>query len=196
MARQKNGEGVFGVFALIIGLPMLLGNWIHTTLGIAEPITFVFFCVVFVIGLWFYFADQKRKFRAIQIANIDAMSGIEFERYLQKLLVCQGYNVTMTAASGDLGVDLVATRGNERIAIQAKRYNSKISRRAISDAVAGMQHYRCNHAMVITNNFFTPGAITLARSTRCTLIDRNTLAKWIINLQVSQGNRVTEGDCV
>jgi len=45
--------------------------------------------------------------------------------------------------------------------------------------VAGMQHYRCTKAMVITNNYFTPGAETLARSTGCLLVDRDTLAKWI-----------------
>ena len=64
-----------------------------------------------------------------------------------------------------------------------KRQNSKVSRRAISDAVAGMQHYHCNKAMVITNNYFTPGAATLARSTGCALIDRGTLAAWIVELQ-------------
>jgi restriction system protein len=111
------------------------------------------------------------------------MTGIDFEWYLQKLLTSQGYNVRTTPASGDFGVDLVASRNCDNIAIQVKRYNTKVSRRAISDAVAGMQHYRCNKAMVITNNYFTPGAITLARSTGCMLADRDTLAGWIVEFQ-------------
>jgi restriction system protein len=86
-------------------------------------------------------------------------------------------------ASGDLGVDLVATRNNERIAIQAKRYSDLVSRQAVSDAVAGINYYRCNRAMVITNRYFSPGAITLAQSTGCILIDRDTLAKWINEFQ-------------
>ena len=61
--------------------------------------------------------------------------------------------------------------------------NNKVSRRAVSDAVAGMYHYGCNKAMVITNNYFSPGAITLARSTGCILIDRNILANWVTKYQ-------------
>lgn len=129
-------------------------------------------------------AEIEKKYKAIQISNIDMMSGIEFEHYLQRLLMHLGYQVQITKGSGDLGVDLIATGNNEKYAIQAKRYeNAKVSRRAISDAVAGMAYYGCNKAMVITNNYFTPDAITLAQSTGCILIDRNTLAKWIVEYQ-------------
>ncbi|MBV8101041.1 MAG: restriction endonuclease, partial [Verrucomicrobia bacterium] len=96
-------------------------------------------------------------------------------------------------ASGDLGVDLIASKGQDRIAIQVKRYGGTVSRRAISDAVAGMQHYRCNQAMVITNSRFTPGAITLAKSTQCSLIDRDELVKWIIRFQTPSIHPNTPG---
>src|SRR5207249_4246659 len=111
-------------------------------------LTYTLLICAAVIALFAYFVKQNRKFRAIQIANIDAMTGIDFERYLQKLLTTQGYSVRMTPASGDFGIDLVASRNGDNIAIQVKGYNTKVSRRAISDAVAGMQHYRCNKAMV------------------------------------------------
>jgi len=114
------------------------------------------------------------------------MTGVQFERYLQDLLGSQGYRVSLTRASGDLGVDLIACRAQDRIAIQVKRHNANVSRRAISDAVAGMQHYRCNRAMVITNSHFTPGAIVLARSTSCTLVNRDRLAQWILQFQAGK----------
>lgn len=127
--------------------------------------------------------EVEKKIRGIQIANIDSMTGVEFEQYLQNLLNNQGYSVHVTKASGDLGVDLIASRDGDKIAIQAKRYSTNVSRRAISDAVAGMYHYGCNKAMVITNSYFSPGAVTLAESTDCILINRDTLAKWIIEFQ-------------
>jgi HJR/Mrr/RecB family endonuclease len=37
--------------------------------------------------------------------------------------------------------------------------------------------------MVITNNYFTPGAVTLARSNDCTLVDRDLLAQWVLRFQ-------------
>jgi multisubunit Na+/H+ antiporter MnhG subunit len=131
---------------------------------------------------------RNEKFRALTIAKIDEMSGAEFEAYLQRVLISQGFEVKVTRASGDLGVDLIAARSGDSIAIQVKRYGTKISRRAISDAVAGMRHYGCGKAMVITNNYFTPGALALAASNDCTVVDRDTLANWITAFQqLSQG---------
>jgi len=177
---RKRKNNTLGILALIIGLPVLFANWLYDNLGMQTWLTYTLLIAIAVAALFAYFAAQSLKFRGIQIANIDSMTGIDFEKYLQKLLTTQGYSVSMTQASGDLGVDLVASKCGDKIAIQVKRYNTKISRRAISDAVAGMQHYHCNKAMVITNNYFTPGAVTLARSTGCLLIDRDTLAKWIV----------------
>jgi len=130
-------------------------------------------------------AEIEKKYRGMKIANIDLLTGIEFEQYLKRVLTNQGYSVSTTSVRGDLGVDLVAIGNGEKIAIQAKRHENKVSRRAISDAVAGMHHYGCNKAMVITNNYFSPGAIELAQSTGCILIDRDTLAEWINEFQVA-----------
>jgi hypothetical protein len=126
---------------------------------------------------------KSRQIKAVRFANIDTMSGVEFEHYLEKLLSLQGYSVKMTPSSGDLGVDLVASRNGEKIAIQAKCHKNKVSRHAVSDAVAAMSHYACNKAMVITNNYFQPGAKMLAASSGCILIDRDALADWIGELE-------------
>lgn len=135
--------------------------------------------VIFAAG-W---ALERRRHRALQIAHIDDMTGVEFEQYLERLLTAQGFRVRLTQATGDLGVDLIASRGTEIFAIQAKRCSSKVSRRAVSDAVAGMQHYRCNGAMVVTNSYFTKGAEELAQSTMCILVDRDSLTSWIVQYQ-------------
>jgi HJR/Mrr/RecB family endonuclease len=41
--------------------------------------------------------------------------------------------------------------------------------------------------MVVTNQYFTSGAKALAESNRCTLVDRDTLASWIIEWQRGVG---------
>jgi len=97
---------------------------------------------IIVTAVSVHFVVKNRKLRALQIVDINSMSGPQFEQYVQKLLADRGYRVSRTVASGDLGIDLVASRTQERIAIQVKRYTGRVSRRAISDAVAGMQHYR------------------------------------------------------
>lgn len=122
---------------------------------------------------------RKSRHRSLAMDHIDTMSGTDFELYLEKLLSTRGFQVSLTQATGDLGVDLIATRDDDTVAIQAKRCSSKVSRRAVSDAVAGMHHYQCTEAMVITNSYFTRGALLLAESTGCILVDRDLLATWI-----------------
>lgn len=186
-SEAKEEEAVAGVILVVI-LSAILAAGLYNKLGIPIWLTYLLLLPLFVAALAAYFARQRLKLRAIQIANIDSMTGIEFERYLQKLLAAKGYHVTMTQARGDFGVDLVASRKGTKIAIQVKRHRTPISRRAISDAVAGTLHYRCNEAMVITNSYFTPGAITLGRSTGCMLVDRDTLVKWIVEFQKASKN--------
>jgi restriction system protein len=176
------GIGTFIIFSITIWLNSLkIPSEFTCTLVI-----FAFLALFIGTPVVFYTLYNKattEKYKGLRIANIDSMTGIEFEQYLQKLLANQGYSVSVTQASGDLGVDLVASRDGDKIAIQAKRYSTNVSRRAISDAVAGMYHYNCNKAMVVTNSYFSPGAKELAESTECILIDRDTLARWINEFQ-------------
>ena len=208
------------IFIVCIALFFLasFASWVHDIFGIPSEFTFGFVAVVSIaltVGIpialavynrrqkeqaliikaeWEkrYREEQERKYRGLQIANIDLMTGIEFEQYLQKILASQDYSVSVTRASGDLGVDLIALKDDDKIAIQAKRYNTKVSRRAISDAVAGMYHYGCNKAMVITNNYFSPGAVALAQSTGCILIDRSTLADWVNEFRNTNSESLSE----
>jgi restriction system protein len=50
--------------------------------------------------------------------DIDAMSGAEFEAYVGGVLRHNGYLVAFTKATGDFGVDLVARKGTDVIAVQ------------------------------------------------------------------------------
>ncbi|MFN3650188.1 MAG: restriction endonuclease [Armatimonadota bacterium] len=120
-----------------------------------------------------------RRLRAIRLAQVDTMSGDEFEDYVALLLQHRGYVVERTGGSGDLGVDLVASRRGERCAVQVKRRSQPVSRRAVSDAVAGADHYECDTALVVTNQTFTRGALELAASTDCGLVGRDELSEWI-----------------
>ena len=55
------------------------------------------------------------------------LSGLQFEEEVAKLFSKMGYKTVKTRASNDGGVDVIASRGREKIAIQCKRYNKKIS---------------------------------------------------------------------
>ncbi len=180
-----------GVILALMALALL---YIAAQLGL-EPEAFVvavfaglaalaLYALVLAVVYFLYRRNQQeRMVRALKLADVDGMDGYAFEHYVAQLLTQQGYKVSHTGHSGDLGVDLVAQNHLLKYAVQIKRQVELVSRRAVSDAVAGMAEYGCNAAMVVTNNYFSPGAHELARSNRCVLIDRDHLAKWILGYQ-------------
>ena len=126
---------------------------------------------------------REGRFLQLDLLQIDAMSGREFEYFVERLLREQGFETTVTPSSGDLGVDIVAKRADKRIAVQCKRAANGVNRKAVSDAVAGIAHYQCDQAMVVTNSFFQEGALKLAKSNGCELVDRARLADWVNSCQ-------------
>ena len=112
--------------------------------------------------------------------NWKAMRGPEWEDFLARVFRLLGATVEPTGTSGDQGVDLIATMGPRRYAIQAKGYVSSVGNGAVQEAVAGMAHYRCNACAVITNSRFTTGAIELAESNRCRLIGEDELPALVL----------------
>lgn len=113
------------------------------------------------------------------INDVDLMGGLEFEQFISKLFSKMGYAAKVTKASGDQGIDVIAEKNNIKIGIQAKCYSSKVTNSAIQEVVAGIQHYRLDKGMVITNNWFTESAKELARSNNIVLWDRNLLKEKI-----------------
>lgn len=137
---------------------------------------------------------EGRRKRALRLADVDGMDGMEFERYVRELLEDRGFRARLTGCPDDRGVDLVAEREDVRYAVQVKRHAGPVSRRAVSDAVGGVRLYDCHAAMVITNSRFTRGAVDLAESNGCTLIDRDVLAEWILAFRNGTGRPQRHGD--
>lgn len=148
-------------------------------------------CIIAIgTGIYYYFVYRRMQayqvgLRQLQIDDVDAMSGVEFEKYVADLFRRQGYRFEATALSGDLGVDLIILKDGVRTAVQIKRYSKPVNQAAIREAVAGMKHYRCTQSMVVTNSRFTKLAVQLAQSNNCELIDRGKLIAMIAALQES-----------
>ncbi len=151
-------------------------------LGTAFSYPYASAAVAFVVlASWFLyrFLAKRKRLSTYDISLVDSMDGGQFEEYVAELFSKLGYKSTATKKSRDFGVDVVARRGGERVAIQAKRYGRPVNLKAIQEVVAGMHKYDCNKAMVVTNNYFTPSAYELANATGCELVDRDGLVKLI-----------------
>ena len=155
---------------------------------------FLFFIIWAIVA---YLIDNRKRYkfearmRAIELSDIDNMDGIAFEHYVAHLLKNKGYiDVKVTKGSGDFGVDITALKGEKRYAIQVKRTSGKVSRRAISDAIAGKDHYSCNAAMVITNSYLSRSAEEFSKSVKCDVVDRDKIIDWIQSYQISNPNKL------
>jgi HJR/Mrr/RecB family endonuclease len=115
------------------------------------------------------------------IEDVDRMTGLEFEHFLSDLFDKLSYRVEVTKTTGDQGIDLLASKNNEVIAIQAKCYSNTVGNEAVQQAIAGKNYYEASKCAVITNNYFTKSAKDLASKTRTILWDREKL-KEMINL--------------
>lgn len=97
------------------------------------------------------------------------MTGLDFERLCQKTLEDCGWEVKTTKKSGDQGVDLLATYGDVKVAIQCKKSSSPVGNKAVQEIVSGAKHYQSSHPVVVTNSTFTNSASSLAQTNGVTL---------------------------
>lgn len=108
--------------------------------------------------------------------DYDSLDGYEFERFCARVLMANGYkDVQLTKASGDNGVDIITEKDEIRFAIQCKCYSSKVGNHAVQEVYSGKDFYKCDKAVVLTNNYFTPSAINTANKLGVILWDRNDL---------------------
>jgi len=180
--RKKPAENLGFLFLLI---PLIIGGLIAPFLNLQPLIlitvsALIIFTILGIFIILFIRSQETQKLKAIVISKVDRMTGVEFEKYVGEILKSQGYSVQFTATSGDYGIDIIAIRASERLGIQLKRYSGHVGIEAVQQAYAGLVHYNCNKAWVITNNYFTKAAKNLAEDNKVELFDRDKLSEWIL----------------
>lgn len=137
--------------------------------------------VAFILALKVYIQRQRiNRLRASNIYEIDRMEPLEFEQYIKLLLEKRGYKQVRLTGYYDLGIDVIARKGEDAWGIQVKHYKGHVGLDSVRQAVAALNHYGCNRAMVITNSYFTKNARTIADSVNCLLLDRDALVTMIL----------------
>ncbi len=132
--------------------------------------------------------DFRRKLQRVSSPNrysiddVDIMGGLEFEEFLGVLFSNMGYETKVTKATGDQGIDLIASKTRYKIGVQAKRYSGSVGNSAIQEAYAGKKYYQLDKIIVVTNSFFTDSAIQLAEANDVILWDRSILKEKISEL--------------
>lgn len=139
------------------------------------PITIAVFVVSIVKG-----KKEEREIHEflenIQLSDIDAINGYQFEEIIDYLFRYYGYKTSITKKSGDYGVDVFASRKQENYCIQAKLYyNHSVGASAIQQINTAKNYYGCDYSVVITNSRYSKQAVDMARKLNVILLDRDDL---------------------
>jgi len=123
---------------------------------------------------------NSRRRSSVTMADIDSMTGLEFESFVGDLLKNLGYTgVQVTKSSGDQGVDVIASKNGKKYAIQCKNYSSSLNNKPIQEVTTGKAIYGCDVGVVLTNSTFNQNAVEAAKATGTLLWDRRTLQKML-----------------
>lgn len=93
------------------------------------------------------------------------MTPEEYEHYVAQLFKEMGYKTDVTSFSNDYGVDVFAFKGEEKIAIQVKKYgnsNRKINRDVFLKLHGSKDYFDCTKAIVATDGSIMPDAKQVA----------------------------------
>jgi restriction system protein len=121
-----------------------------------------------------------------RLGTVRYMSGAQFEGFVAEIMRGLGYRATVLGGSGDQGVDVIATAGKERLAIQCKNYAKPVGNKPVQEVYAGARHHRCTAAWVVAPEGFTKGAVELARSVGVSLRDAQALRGWIRQIDAKE----------
>lgn len=111
-------------------------------------------------------------------------TGRDFELFLYRFFILQGYKVELTQATNDKGKDLILKerKTGKVIFVEAKRYASHnhVGREVIQKLLGACNMYGANEGYVITTSNFTNTAIECLKYTNnLELWDMNTLITFI-----------------
>ena len=167
---MRGGKPSAGLVMLIIlvGAPLyLLGTYPVISILVLAVVAAIVIAVI----------ASNKNVRQVDMSEVDTMSGEAFERHVAALLQQNGFsNVQVTKASGDYGVDILASKDGERYAIQCKRYAKNVGVKPIQEVYAGAPMYGATKCAVITNMYFSDNGRTLANKLGVQLWDRGFLA--------------------
>jgi len=104
-------------------------------------------------------------------AITDIATGHDYEHFCARLLSKNGFHASVTKASGDQGVDIIADYNGLCVVFQCKFSTSPVGNKAVQEVVAARIHEQADLAVVISNTTYTKSAEALAGTTGTILIN-------------------------
>ncbi len=135
--------------------------------------------------------DVSTNYKPYTIEDIDHMQGVFFEKFTAAFYQKLGYNILLTPASNDKGVDVLAFSEQQNLLIQCKRSNSPINIKAIQEVVGAKAYYTTQYGksfdlVLFTNNILNANAIEQAQLNHVIQMTRSEIIQKLDELQITQ----------
>lgn len=142
-----------------------------------DPASFKFISLFVVIHALLLYQLLFR-FRDLKMESVDNLEGEKFEEFCAVLLKRHGLQrITLTLASGDTGIDIIATKKGQTFGFTCKRYTGFVGNKAVLEVWAGQLYYTLDTAADYSHSEFSDSAIALADDLGVMLIDRQKLKR-------------------
>lgn len=102
------------------------------------------------------------------------MTPKQFEELVCKYFRNKGYKAEATSYSNDYGVDVFATKGKEKIAVQAKMYSGgtrKINRQMVMELHGAKDYFDCTKAVIATDGILLADATEVANKLKIEILN-------------------------
>jgi len=190
----------FAVFILLaeFGLPNTFWGWIFGIsftlfLAISAGIVSALYLGIFIYGLselwmrmvsskyraWKKYKSAKERYRnwllRIQIEFWQSLKGRRLEIEVAALYRRLGYEVELTPASGDIGIDIIMQKDEQKIVVQCKGHKNPVTPSVVRELYGSMQHAKVARAILVSTGGFTKGTIEFAYGKSIELVDMGRL---------------------
>jgi HJR/Mrr/RecB family endonuclease len=175
--RQGNRMKTTGTSIQVLGIGLMILPFI---LGIPYGIASI------VLGLILLQFGSTGRAEGDKISSIsftprlDTMTHREFEVFTADLFSRMGYRCQLMSGRNDKGVDVLARKGDEIIAIQSKHWTNNVGSPVIRELYGSVPLHNASRGIVITNSYFTTPAFETAKQLNIGLIGRDDLKQLII----------------
>lgn len=115
-------------------------------------------------------AWHEEKKGNLESSDVVPHDGHDFEHWVAAQLSRTDWTTSVTQASCDNGVDIIAVREGVSVAIQCKRFGGSVGNSAVQEVYSGMKHFGLDRAVVITTGTYTRAARSLAKTTGVMLL--------------------------
>ncbi len=115
----------------------------------------------------------------------------EYEHFVAEHFEAKGYRTTVSQYSNDYGVDIFATKGKEKIAIQAKMFGGSsrpINRQMVMELHGAKDYFACTKAIIATDGRIIENAMEVAKKLKIEILNVPAIRTKIITKKSTKSN--------